>query len=122
MPPFLVCVHDATPAFARETWRIIRDLSPRLEHRFALGVVPNWHGEWPLDKHGDFCRMVRGAADELMLHGFFHHRPRGAGPVTLLAGRCDEMNGLSLEETERTIDEGQRVFAAVFGEPARGFL
>ena len=32
------------------------------------------------------------------------------------------MNGLDPEGTRRTIECGQRVFAEVFGEPARGFL
>ena len=40
----------------------------------------------------------------------------------MLTERSDEMNGLGPDETRRTIDRGQRVFAAAFGAPARGFL
>jgi hypothetical protein len=32
------------------------------------------------------------------------------------------MNGLDREDTRRTLERGQRVFAEVFGEPARTFL
>lgn len=120
--PFLVCIHDATPAFARETRVMIRDLAPLVGRRLSFGVVPDWHGKWPLAGHPAYCRLVREASDELLLHGYFHRRRRGWGPATWLAGGCDEMNGLDPEETQRTLERGQRVFTEVFGEPARGFL
>jgi peptidoglycan/xylan/chitin deacetylase (PgdA/CDA1 family) len=122
MRPFLVCIHDATPAHARETRAIVRDLAPLVGRRLSFGVVPDWHGAWPLAAHPDYCRLVQDASEELLLHGYFHRRRRGWGPTTLLAERCDEMNGLDADETRRTIERGQHVFAEVFGRPARGFL
>jgi hypothetical protein len=122
MRRFLVCIHDATPAYARETRVMLRDLAPLLGPRFSLGVVPDWYGEWPLTAHPEYCRLLRESAGELLLHGYFHQRRRGLGPVTLLTGRSDEMNGLSSDETGLMLARGQRVFTEVFGEPARGFL
>jgi hypothetical protein len=122
MRPFLVCIHDATPAWARETRVMIRDLAPLVGRRLSFGVVPNWFGEWPLAAHPDYCRLVQEASEELLLHGYFHQRQRGWGPTTLLGEGCDEMNGLDPEETRRTLERGQQVFTGVFGEPARGFL
>jgi hypothetical protein len=119
---FLVCIHDATPAYARETRMIIRDLAPYLGSRLSFAVVPNWYGEWPLAAHPEYCRLIREASEELLLHGYFHQRQRGWGPITLLTGGGDEMNGLDPEESRRTLERGQRVFTDVFGEPARGFL
>jgi hypothetical protein len=122
MRPFLVCIHDATPAFARETRVMIRDLEPLLGRRFSFGVVPDWHGGWPLAAHPDYCRLVRESSAELLLHGYYHERRRGYGPTTMLARGCDEMNGLDRAETRRTLERGQEVFNDVFGEPARGFV
>lgn len=122
MRPFLVCIHDATPAYARETRLMIQDLSTLVGRRFSMGVVPDWHGQWPLAAHPDYCRLVEEASEELLLHGYFHRRQRGWGPTTLLAEGCDEMNGLDPEETRRTLERGQRVFTEAFGKPARGFL
>ena len=122
MQRFLVCIHDATPAYARETLVMIRDLTPYLGRRLSFAVVPNWHGEWPLAAHPDYCRLVRDGSEELLLHGYCHQRERGYGPTTWLAERSDEMNGLDPEETRRTLERGQRVFTEVFGEPARTFL
>ena len=119
---FVVCIHDATPAYARETRAILRDLAPILGRRLAFGVVPDWYGEWPLSAHPGFCQLVRESSEELLLHGYFHQRPRGLGPATLIAERGDEMNGLDAEETRRTLERGQRMFIEVFGAPARGFL
>jgi uncharacterized protein len=122
MRRFLVCIHDATPAYARETRAIVRDLAPFLGRRFSFAVVPDWHGEWPLARHPDYCRVLRESSEELLLHGYSHRRHHGWGPTTWLTGGGDEMNGLDREETRRTMDRGQRVFTEVFGEPARGFL
>jgi hypothetical protein len=122
MKRFHVCIHDATPAFARESRALIRDLAPLVGRRLSVGVVPDWHGEWPLAAHRDYCRLVQESAEEILLHGYFHRRWRGRGAITLLAGRCDEMNGLDRDATRRTIERGQRVFAEVFGRAAGGFL
>ena len=48
---FVVCIHDATPAYARETRAMLRDLAPLLGRCVSLGVVPDWHGQWPLTAH-----------------------------------------------------------------------
>jgi hypothetical protein len=101
---------------------MIRDLAPLVGRRLSTGVVPNWHGEWPLAAHPDYCRLVREASEELLLHGYFHRRRRGWGPTTWWTRGSDEMNGLDPEETRRTLERGQRVFTEVFGEPSRGFL
>ena len=122
MRPFLVCIHDVTPAFARETRVMIRDLAPLVGRRLSLGVVPDWHGQWPLAAHPDYCRLIRESSEELLLHGYFHLRRHGRGPATWLAEGSDEMNGLDREETRRTVERGQHVFSEVFGEPARGFI
>lgn len=122
MKPFLVCIHDATPAFARETRAMVRDLAPVLGRRLSLGVVPNWRGQWHLTAHPEYCDLVRESAGEILLHGYFHHRQRGSGPVTWLADGSDEMNGLDAQETRQTIERGQRVLTDLFGAPARGFL
>ncbi len=122
MRPFLVCIHDATPAYAHETRRMIRDLAPRVGRRLAFGVVPNWNGAWPLAAYPDYCRLLRDNSDERLLHGYFHRRQRGFGATSLLAHNSDEMNGLDLEQTRRTIERGQSDFVDAFGEPARGFL
>ena len=122
MRPFLVCIHDATPAYAHEMRVMVRDLAPLIGRRLAVAVVPDWHDGWPLAAHPDYCRLLRESAEERLLHGYRHQRRRGWGPTSLLTAGCDEMNGLDPDETRRIIERGQRIFTEVFGEPARGFL
>ena len=122
MRRFHLCIHDATPAYARETRVMLRDLAPLLGRRLSFGVVPNWHGEWPLAASPDYCRLVQEGAEELLLHGYFHRRERGRGPISVLTERDDEMNGLDLEETRHIVERGQRDFTEAFGAAARGFL
>ena len=120
--PFLVCIHDATPAYARETRAMLGDLAPLIGCRLSLGVVPNWNREWHLAGHPDYCRSICERAEELLLHGYFHKRQRGWGPATWLAEGSDEMNGLDAEETRHIIERGQGVLTEAFGAAARGFL
>ncbi len=134
---FLVCIHDATPAYARETQEMIRDLAPLLGRRLSFAVVPDWHGNWPLAAAPDYCRLILENSEELLLHGYLHHQPsliardarsygwlrRTSGAfVSLLTQSADEMNGLTPDETHYVLDCGQRVFIEMFGAPARGFL
>ena len=122
MRSFLVCLHDATPAYERETRAMIRDLAPLVGRRFSCGVVPDWDGRWPLAAHGDYCALLRDTSAELLLHGWQHRRRQGRGPVTMIAEGYDEMNGLDRDETRNVLERAQRDFAAAFGAPARGFL
>ena len=122
MRPFLICIHDATPAYAHETRVMIRDLAPLVGRRLSFAVVPNWHGEWPLAAYPDYCQLIQESSAELLLHGYLHRRRQGWGPTSLLAERCDEMNGLDPDATRHTLEQGQRVLADTFGKPARGFL
>ena len=122
MPPFLVCIHDASPAFARETRVMLRDLAPLVGRRLSAGVVPDWHGEWPLAAHPEYCDLLRDSAGELLLHGRVHRRAHGRGLVSFLTAGCDEMNGLSPEATRRTLERGQHDIGEAFGAPARTFL
>ena len=101
---------------------MIRDLAPLLGRRLSFGVVPDWHAEWPLAAHADYCALVKEHSDERLLHGYRHRRGSGWGATTLLTRGCDEMNGLGPGETRRVLEAGQRAFTGVFGEPARGFL
>lgn len=130
---FLVCVHDATPAYARETRVMIERLAPFLGRHLSFAVVPNWYGQWPIGSDAGYCRFIRENSEELLLHGYFHHRQPSqiardagsygwAGPVAMLTKSSDEMNGLDPEETAYVLDCGQRVFIEAFGEPARGFI
>ena len=122
MRPFLVCIHDATPAHARATRAMLRDLAPLLGRRLSVGVVPDWHGAWPLAAHADYCGLIGESVDEILLHGHVHRRGRGWGPATLLTGGSDEMNGLDAEGTRRALERGQQALAEAFGARARGFL
>lgn len=122
MRPFLICIHDATPAYARETRVMVAELSPLVGRKVSFGVVPNWHNEWPLAEHADYCKLIHDSANELLLHGYFHRRRNGRGLTSMLAEQSDEMNGLDALETRRIIERGQRDLADTFGKSARGFL
>jgi len=94
----LVSIHDVTPAYERwvyALWSICQSvgLTP------ALLVVPEWHGEWSLERHPRFLGWVRARAREgaeIILHGERHDE------VGSTRGWRD-----SVRATGRTVREGE---------------
>lgn len=100
----LVSIHDVTPALESGVLRLWamcaeRGVTP------ALLVVPDWHGEWPLDRHADFGGWLRERASqgaEIVLHGERHsHREFAALDRAAARERIDRgvrsLRGLGLE-------------------------
>jgi predicted deacetylase len=126
----LVAIHDVTPAHA-DALRRIYTLLERLEiTRYALLVVPDWHGEWPLDRHGAFVddllrRQEAGA--EIFLHGYRHDEVGFRRTLTQrlrIAGRTAaeaEFRVIPAGEAERRLDRGLELFQQVGLEPV-GFI
>ena len=105
----LVSIHDVTPALepaVRRLWDICaaRGLRP------ALLVVPDWQGEWPLERHPAFVGWLRERASdgaEIVLHGERHSRR--------------EFQGLNRSAARERIDRGLGSLRAIGLEPA-GFV
>ncbi len=126
----LVAVHDVTPAH-EERLQGIFALLDRLEiTRYALFVVPNWHGEWPLGEHPRFVEEVRrrqANGAEIFLHGLRHDevgRERSVWQQLRVAGRTGssaEFMFLPSEQARARIDRGIELFAAGGLEPV-GFV
>ena len=78
----LVSIHDVTPAFELNVARLW-DICVHHGVPPALLVVPDWHGQWPLEAHPRFIGWVRCRAEEgaeIVLHGERHDEiglPRG---------------------------------------------
>lgn len=112
--PIHVSIHDVSPAFEREIDDAL-DACERVGATPALLVVPNFHGQWPLEEHPAFVARLRELEQrghEILLHGFFHRAsgtPRGLrsqfAQRVASAGEA-EFADLSREEGERRLDDG----------------
>ncbi|MFI5236231.1 MAG: DUF2334 domain-containing protein, partial [Gemmatimonadales bacterium] len=70
----LISIHDVTPAFQAEV-EALEAMCTAIGVAPALLVVPDWHGQWPLERHPAFVRWLRERADagaEIILHGERH--------------------------------------------------
>jgi hypothetical protein len=70
----LVSIHDVSPALEAPV-RALWDLCQSLGITPALLVVPDWHGEWPLEQYPRFVAWLRAceqAGAEIILHGERH--------------------------------------------------
>lgn len=126
----LVSVHDVTPAHERSLDVLYRLLDEVGVRRYALLVVPNWHGAWPLGAFATFAAGLRqraAAGAEIVLHGLRHdevgqrrtlaHRARTFGRTD----REGEFASLAAPEAAARIDQGLAVLRAAGLEPI-GFV
>jgi len=127
---FLVAIHDVSPAHQASLERIYRLLQDLNLTRYALLVVPDWHGEWPLDRHAAFVddllqRQAAGA--EVFLHGYRHDETgfrRTWMQRACIAGRTAasaEFYVAPPGEAARRLDQGLTLFATLGLEPV-GFV
>jgi predicted deacetylase len=91
----LVSIHDVTPALEPNVVRLwdlcsVHDIKP------ALLVVPDWHGQWPIESYPDFVQWIRTQAAqgaEVVLHGERHDEvglPRTARDACRAWGKTDK--------------------------------
>lgn len=126
-----VSIHDVSPRFSAEVEHALllcraRGVNP------ALLVVPNHHGDAPLDAAPEFVRRLlefERAGSQILLHGLYHVSDRAARTSQFgqflrqgiaSAGEA-EFGELSLEEASERLDRGLDMFARL-GLPAHGFV
>ena len=126
----LVAVHDVTPAHARRLEVLYQLLDELGVRRYALLVVPNWHGAWPLAEHPEFSgRLHERAASgaEILLHGLRHDEvglPRSLAHRLRTFGRTDhegEFASLTPVEAAARVARGLAALRGVGLEPL-GFV
>lgn len=125
----LVSIHDVSPARATEVARLW-DLCRARGVIPALLVVPNWHGDWPLEEYPGFvdwvlARVADGAV--LALHGERHDEaglPRSLADHLKAWGKTDgEGEFLTLDSSAAAarLAQGRERLRKVGLEPA-GFV
>ena len=109
-----VSIHDVCPRHSAEVEHAIllcraREVAP------ALLVVPDMHGEAPLDRAPAFVERLlelERAGSQILLHGLYHLTERAPG-----AARRGNCGGLSRYFRQRVASAGEAEFGELtFGE------
>ncbi|MGI9086175.1 MAG: DUF2334 domain-containing protein [Chthoniobacterales bacterium] len=77
----VVSVHDVAPATRAASERIVDELARHGVRCTSLLVVPNYHHRGESMQNREFVRWLReleSAGHEIVLHGYYHQRPRRA--------------------------------------------
>jgi predicted deacetylase len=96
----VVSLHDVAPSSQAVAEKIISELSHRGVRICSLLVVPDYHHQGPAMKDRKFVSWLRDlelAGHEIVIHGYFHERPRG----------CDETWSERFLTRFYTNDEGE---------------
>lgn len=125
-----VAVHDVSPVH----WQVLDRLATMLREsgvrRYSMLVVPDYHGEWPLEAHPDFCAWLRGLAGdgvEMVLHGYLHQRldalkgPSDRARAAIFTRGEGEFLGLDRDRAEKLILKGRRKLSEALGMETDSF-
>ena len=128
---FVVSVHDIAPSTRTTAETIVSELSRRGVSTCSLLVVPNYHhaGSIVTDRElGIWLRELEGRGHEIVIHGYFHDRPRRANetPSEKFMTRFytddeGEFFDLSYDEALRRISRAREEFVSL-GLTPRGFI
>jgi predicted deacetylase len=133
--PVHVSIHDVSPRYSAEVEHAIllcraRGVSP------ALLVVPNLHGQAPLERAPDFVGRLRELGREgsqILLHGLYHETSPASAACgvrnglgrwlrqNLASAGEAEFGELSSEQAAGRLDQGLSMFAKL-GLPVHGFV
>ena len=127
----VVSLHDVAPA----TWEAARHIISELQHSgiraCSLLVVPNYHRCGPSMQNRSFVEWLRelqDAGNEIVLHGYFHQRPRRPDEsvfkqlLTRIYTQDEgEFYDIAYDEALLRVRQAQAMFTAAGLKP-RGFI
>ena len=126
----LASIHDVSPRFETKVDRLVAELEPWVGSRFAMLVVPNHWGTYPIKPGSSFATRLRDWSDsgvEVLLHGFYHrdhgqHRGLDRLRAGAMTAREGEFLGLSRADAAKRIVKGRALLEDVIGRPVTGFV
>jgi predicted deacetylase len=127
----IVSVHDIAPSTRSTAEKIVSELSRRGVTTCSLLVVPNYHhaGSIASDRElGIWLRELEGRGNEIVIHGYFHDRPRRANETArekfmtrFYTDDEGEFFDLPYDEALRRITQAREEFTSL-GLAPRGFI
>ena len=127
----VVSIHDIAPSTLKTVEQIVSDLSRRGVTHCSLLAVPNYHhaGSALADRElGIWLRELEGRGHEIVIHGYFHDRPRRGNETArekfmtrFYTDDEGEFFDLSYDEALRRIARGREEFVSL-GLAPRGFI
>jgi hypothetical protein len=127
----VVSIHDVAPATQSTTDKVISELTAKGIRHSSLLVVPDYHRQGASMKDRSFVSWLRNleaAGNEIIIHGYFHERPRRVSEtflqkfVTQIYTQGEgEFYDLEYDEAFRRIKTAREEFLANGLKP-RGFV
>src|SRR2546423_8523838 len=77
----IVSIHDVAPSTQRIVDQIVSELAQKGIRHCSLLVVPDYHHQGTSMQDRQFVSWLRdleARGNEIVIHGYFHERPRGA--------------------------------------------
>ena len=123
-------IHDVSPVHEDTLRKIHSTLCELGAVRYSMLVVPDYHGEWPLEEYPDFCRWLKELQEsgvEMVLHGLLHKGTTALGAADRIRSSFftrgeGEFLGLDEKKAEQLLREGRETLKRALGSEVNGFV
>ena len=127
----VVSIHDVEPGNRALIDSILNEMARRGVRACSLLVVPHYHHQRSVaddPQFGSWLRDMEAAGHEVVIHGYFHQRPRHENEtasqrfITRVYTQDEgEFFDIDYDEAQRRIQDAQSIFATAGLKP-RGFI
>ncbi len=123
-------LHDVSPVHENTLRKIHSAICELGVVRYSMLVVPDYHGEWPLEEFPAFCQWLRELEEngvEMVLHGCIHKGAAALGTADRIRSSFftrgeGEFLGLDEKAAEQLLRDGREMLKRTIGIEANCFV
>ncbi|WP_448587472.1 DUF2334 domain-containing protein [Thermocrinis sp.] len=119
----IVELHDVSPFHREEVYSALEFLEKLGVEKFSLLLIPNFRGEYPINRYASFVSFVEKTQQEIILHGYTHTGKKRLKDILYTYGEGEfgeSTLGETYDKLERAMDlvEAMQLNINVFVPPA----
>jgi len=108
----IVELHDVSPFYKEEVYNAIEFLEKLGIEKFSLLLIPNFRGEYAINRYVPFLSFIEKTKQEIIMHGYTHTGKKRIQYFLYTYGEGEFGEG-DLEETYRKLEKAVEIFQAM---------
>ncbi len=109
----IVELHDVSPFHREEVYNTIEFLEKLQVEKFSLLVIPNFRGEYAINRYVPFLSFIEKTKQEIVMHGYTHTGKKRLKQFLYTYGE-GEFADADLEETYQKLEKAVEIFQAMY--------
>ncbi|WP_333784474.1 polysaccharide deacetylase family protein [Thermocrinis sp.] len=108
----IVELHDVSPFHKEEVYNAIEFLEKLHVEKFSLLLIPNFRGEYAINRYAPFVSFIEKTKQEIIMHGYTHTGKKRLQHLLYTYGEGEFGEG-DLEETYLKLEKALEIFQAM---------